>query len=256
MNKEPTDSLAGENFHLYPAIDIRGGQCVRLYKGDFSQETVYGSPLEMAEEWVRQGAQWLHIVDLDGAKTGQPVNETLIIEMAQRFSVPIQMGGGIRSMGQVEKYLENGIKRVILGTSAIKDPQFTEEALKRYGNQVAIGLDVKDGYVATEGWLEKSQTRAEEVAKRLADKGAQVFIFTDISKDGTLKGPNIEAAVQLARASGVPVIASGGVSSLDDVQKVAVRSTEGIAGAIIGKALYQKVFTLEEALQTVRGNWA
>jgi phosphoribosylformimino-5-aminoimidazole carboxamide ribotide isomerase len=157
-------------------------------------------------------------------------------------------------MAQVETYLANGVKRVILGTSAIKDPEFTALALKRFGGQIAIGLDARDGYVATEGWLDKSQTKADEVAIRLADQGARLFIFTDISKDGTLAGPNIEAAVHLAQASGVSVIASGGVSSLQDIRNLASRREEGISGAIIGKALYQGVFTLEDALQTVRGN--
>jgi phosphoribosylformimino-5-aminoimidazole carboxamide ribotide isomerase len=254
VTSQGANALERTTFTLYPAIDIRGGQCVRLYKGDYNQETVYGSPLDMAEEWAKQGAEWLHVVDLDGAKAGQPLNEALIIEIAQGFSVPVQVGGGIRTMAQVETYLANGVKRVILGTSAIKDPEFTALALKRFGGQIAIGLDARDGYVATEGWLDKSQTKADEVAIRLADQGARLFIFTDISKDGTLAGPNIEAAVHLAQASGVSVIASGGVSSLQDIRNLASRREEGISGAIIGKALYQGVFTLEDALQTVRGN--
>jgi phosphoribosylformimino-5-aminoimidazole carboxamide ribotide isomerase len=254
LNSQGANTIERGRFTLYPAIDIRGGQCVRLYKGDYNQETVYGSPLDMAEEWAKQGAEWLHVVDLDGAKAGQPLNEALIIEIAQGFSVPVQVGGGIRTMAQVETYLANGVKRVILGTSAIKDPEFTALALKRFGGQIAIGLDARDGYVATEGWLDKSQTKADEVAIRLADQGARLFIFTDISKDGTLAGPNIEAAVHLAQASGVSVIASGGVSSLQDIRNLASRREEGISGAIIGKALYQGVFTLEDALQTVRGN--
>lgn len=250
----PTDKGGSPaSFTLYPAIDIRGGRCVRLYKGDYNQETVYGSPVEMAEEWVRQGARWLHVVDLDGAKEGEAVNEALIVELAQRVPIPIQVGGGIRTMAQVETYLEKGIARVILGTAAIKDPQFTALALKRYGERIAIGLDVRDGVVATEGWLEKSHTKAEEVAKRLAEQGASLFIHTDISKDGTLTGPNGEAAARLAQASGVPVIASGGVSSLEDVKKLAALSEEGLCGAIIGKALYQKVFTLQEALEQIGG---
>lgn len=241
------------SFTLYPAIDIRQGRCVRLYKGDYNRETVYGSPLEMAEEWVRQGARWLHVVDLDGAKEGRAVNEALIVELAQRVPIPIQVGGGIRTMAQVEKYLEKGVSRVILGTAAIKDPQFTAEALKRYGERIAIGLDVRDGVVATEGWLEKSHTKAEEVAKHLADQGATLFIYTDISKDGTLTGPNGEAAARLAQASGVPVIASGGVSSLEDVRQLAERRKDGLCGVIVGKALYQKVFTLSEALDRIGG---
>lgn len=238
-------------FTLYPAIDIRGGRCVRLFKGDYSQETVYGSPLEMAAKWVAQGAQWLHVVDLDGAKEGRPCNEEIIIEIARTYPIPIQVGGGIRTMEQVERYLSQGVQRVILGTSAIKQPDFVYAALDKYGPRIAIGLDARDGYVATEGWLESSQTRVEEVAFRLVEKGAETFIFTDISKDGTLAGPNVEATVQLAQSCGVDVIASGGISNLADVDKLKAEAERGIAGAIIGKALYQGVFTLTEALERV-----
>ncbi|WP_188623660.1 1-(5-phosphoribosyl)-5-[(5-phosphoribosylamino)methylideneamino]imidazole-4-carboxamide isomerase [Caldalkalibacillus thermarum] len=250
---QPIHSPVPQKFTLYPAIDIRGGQCVRLLKGDYHQETVYGSPLEMAAKWVEQGAEWLHVVDLDGAKAGEPRNQDLILDIARSHNVTVQVGGGIRSMAQVEMYLKGGIQRVILGTSAIKNPQFVYEALAAFGKRIVIGLDARDGYVATEGWLESSATKAEEVALRLVDQGAQTFIFTDISKDGTLSGPNVEATVRLARTSGAEVIASGGISSLDDLRTLEAQAEHGVAGAIIGKALYQGVFTLQEALQAVRG---
>lgn len=158
-------------FTLYPAIDMRGGKCVRLYKGDYAQETVYGDPLEMAAKWVEQGAEWLHLVDLDGAKQGEPINDHLVIEIAKSVSIPIQIGGGIRRMTQIERYLSRGVERVILGTSAIKNPAFVKEALAEFGAHIAIGLDARDGYVATEGWLEASELKTEEVALRLVDQG-------------------------------------------------------------------------------------
>lgn len=241
-------------FVIYPAIDIRGGQCVRLYKGDYAQETVYGDPIEMAQKWVEQGAAWIHLVDLDGAKKGQPVNHLLVKEIAAQISVPVQIGGGIRDMYQVEAYLNQGIQRVILGTSAIKQPQFVKEALKEFGSHIAIGLDARDGYVATEGWIKSSEIKTEELALRLADQGAETFIFTDISKDGTLTGPNVEATVSLAERVGKEVIASGGVSTLKDLQELARFTSSGVAGAIVGKALYQSVFSLEEAISGIKEN--
>jgi phosphoribosylformimino-5-aminoimidazole carboxamide ribotide isomerase len=241
-----------ETFTIYPAIDIRGGQCVRLYKGDYAQETVYGRPLDMAHKWVEQGAQWIHLVDLDGAKEGKPVNHDLIIGIAKEVPVPVQIGGGIRDIRQVDTYLNQGIQRVILGTSAIKKPEFVKEALKEFGSHIAIGLDARDGYVATEGWLEASEVKTEELALRLADQGAETFIFTDISKDGTLTGPNLEATVKLAERVGKEVIASGGVSTLKDLEELARLRASGVAGAIVGKALYQPIFSLEEALTVTK----
>lgn len=240
-------------FILYPAIDIRDGQCVRLFKGDYAQETVYGHPLEMAQKWVEQGAEWIHLVDLDGAKAGEPVNHELIVQIAQEVNVPVQIGGGIRHIEQVEAYLSKGIERVILGTSAIKNPEFVKEALRQFGARIAIGLDARNGFVATEGWLESSEVRTEELALRLVEQGAETFIFTDISKDGTLAGPNLEATAELAEKVGKEVIASGGVSSLKDIRDLSVLSPKGVAGAIVGKALYQPVFTLEEALVIAKG---
>lgn len=238
-------------FTLYPAIDIRGGNCVRLFKGDYQQETVYGDPLEMAEVWQEQGASTIHVVDLDGAKAGEPIHFSLIQQIAERVHVPIQVGGGIRRLEHVRAYLEHGVERVILGTSAIKNPTFVRQALSDYGERIVIGLDAANGYVAAEGWTETSAIKVEELAEKLVEYGAKTFIFTDIRKDGTLSGPNVEATVKLARACGKEVIASGGISRLQDLQHLVKHLDDGITGAIIGKALYQSVFTLREALKTV-----
>jgi phosphoribosylformimino-5-aminoimidazole carboxamide ribotide isomerase len=240
-----------KKFTIYPAIDIRGGQCVNLYQGDYAQETVYGHPLDMAQKWVEQGADWIHLVDLDGAKEGKPVNHKLVVEISKEVPVPVQIGGGIRDIRQVDTYINQGIQRVILGTSAIKNPQFVKEALKEFGSYIAIGLDARDGYVATEGWLKASEIKTEELALRLADQGAETFIFTDISKDGTLTGPNLEATLKLAERVGKEVIASGGVSTLKDLQELSRFTSSGVAGAIVGKALYQSVFSLKEAIGSV-----
>lgn len=241
-----------ESFTLYPAIDIRGGKCVRLFKGDYEQETVYGEPLEMAEKWVNQGAQWIHLVDLDGAKQGKPINDAIVGHIAQSVPVPVQIGGGIRSLSQIEAYLNQNVRRVILGTSAIKDPSFVRQALREFPEYIAIGLDARDGFIATEGWLKTSETKVDEVALRLQDQGARTFIFTDISKDGTLSGPNVQATAQLAGTLEQEVIASGGISKLADVLELAKGYQSGMSGCIIGKALYQGIFELDEALAGVQ----
>ncbi|GAB7387968.1 1-(5-phosphoribosyl)-5-[(5-phosphoribosylamino) methylideneamino]imidazole-4-carboxamide isomerase [Bacillaceae bacterium] len=247
-----------KEFIIYPAIDIRNGKCVRLLQGDYEKETVYGdSPVEMARKWEGQGARWIHLVDLDGAKAGHPVNDRIIVEIAQRVNVPVQVGGGLRTMEAVERYLQAGISRVILGTSAIKDRPFVETALKRFGGErIAIGIDARDGFVATHGWLETSQVRAEELALALAEAGAQTFIYTDISRDGTLTGPNVEAIVRLAKHCGRTVIASGGVSATEDLLELADHLQDGIGGAIVGKALYTNRIDLREAIRLVEGGAA
>lgn len=237
------------NFTIYPAIDIRNGNCVRLIQGDYDQETVYGnSPIEMATRFQNEGATWIHLVDLDGAKAGKRVNDAHVIAIAKELDLKVQIGGGIRTPEDVEAYLNNGVDRVILGSSAIKDPEFTKEMLKQYGDKIAIGIDARDGYVATEGWLETSKVTAEALGKELAKHGAEVFIFTDISRDGMLTGPNTEAIAALARATGKEVIASGGVSKLADLTELKQYAADGIGGAIIGKALYTNQFTLKDAL--------
>ncbi|BAU26612.1 1-(5-phosphoribosyl)-5-[(5-phosphoribosylamino)methylideneamino] imidazole-4-carboxamide isomerase [Aneurinibacillus soli] len=242
------------SFIIYPAIDIRGGKCVRLLQGDYNQETVYGdSPLDMAKQWATQGAQWVHLVDLDGAKAGQPVNHEVVCEIARTLDVPVQIGGGLRRMEDVERYIESGVARVILGTAAIQDQPFAEQVLAKYGDKVAIGIDARDGYVATHGWLETSGVTAEALAKVLISKGAETFIYTDISRDGTLAGPSTESTVQLARAIGKTVIASGGVSVEQDLLELAQYAKDGVGGAIVGKALYTDRINLAQALRSVQG---
>jgi len=189
-------------------------------------------------------------VDLDGAKEGRPVNADLIGRIAKRVSVPVQVGGGLRTEADVERLLELGVARVILGTAAIEDREFVEQVLKRYGKQIAIGIDARDGYVATRGWLTTSEVKADLLARELADKGAETFIFTDISRDGMMKGPNIEAIHALAKATGKQVIASGGVSTLADLEALAVHAQDGVSGAIVGKALYTGAIDLREAIRS------
>jgi len=232
---------------IYPAIDMRGGNCVRLLQGDYDKETIYGnSPFDMARSFAAEGAEWIHMVDLDGAKDGKRVNERFVIETAQKLNVKVQIGGGIRSEEDILHYLENGVDRVIIGSIAVSNPDFAMEMIKKYGGKIAIGIDAKNGYVATHGWLDTSELRAVDLGKRFADAGAETFIFTDIATDGTLSGPNIEAVCQMAEVTGKNVIASGGVSSLEDLKALA--SEKGISGAIVGKALYENRFTLKEAL--------
>lgn len=235
-------------FTLYPAIDIRGGKCVRLIQGDYNQETVYNdSPVEAALAWAEQGGKWIHLVDLDGAKAGEPVNHQLIGDIARSVKVPVQTGGGLRTVENVERLLSLGVSRVIIGTAAIENRPFVEEVLRRFGEQVAIGIDARNGYVATRGWLETSEVKAEDLAVQLAELGAKTFIFTDISRDGMMQGPNVEAIVRLAQVSGQSVIASGGVSRYEDLEALAAYADKGVAGAIIGKALYTGSIELGEA---------
>ncbi|EHL78597.1 1-(5-phosphoribosyl)-5-[(5-phosphoribosylamino)methylideneamino]imidazole-4-carboxamide isomerase [Bacillus smithii] len=241
------------SFTIYPAIDMRGGKCVRLLQGDYDKETVYGdSPYEMAKKFVDQGAAWIHMVDLDGAKDGMRINDRYVLEAAQKLPAKVQVGGGIRSEQDVIHYLENGVDRVIIGSMAVSNPDLVLELVRTYGSKIAVGLDAKDGYVAVHGWLETSQIKAVELGKRLAEGGVETFIFTDIATDGMLSGPNIEAAVELAKATGKQVIASGGVRSLSDLQALKAYENEGVSGAIVGKAIYTGQFSLQEALEEVK----
>ncbi|MDR6121682.1 phosphoribosylformimino-5-aminoimidazole carboxamide ribotide isomerase [Bacillus sp. SLBN-46] len=236
---------------IYPAIDMRGGNCVRLLQGDYDKETIYGdSPFDMARSFAADGAEWIHMVDLDGAKDGKRVNDRFVIETAQKLNVKVQIGGGIRSEEDILHYLENGVDRVIIGSIAVSKPDFAMEMIKKYGGKIAIGIDAKNGYVATHGWLDTSELRALDLGKHFADAGAETFIFTDIATDGTLSGPNIEAVCQMAEVTGKNVIASGGVSSLEDLKALA--SEKGISGAIVGKAFYENRFTLKEALASTK----
>ncbi|WP_045518130.1 1-(5-phosphoribosyl)-5-[(5-phosphoribosylamino)methylideneamino]imidazole-4-carboxamide isomerase [Neobacillus niacini] len=235
---------------IYPAIDMRGGNCVRLLQGDYDKETIYGdSPFDMAQRFAADGAEWIHMVDLDGAKDGKRVNDRFVIEAAKWLNVKVQIGGGIRSEEDILHYLENGITRVIIGSIAVSNPQFAIEMIQKYGEQIVVGIDAKNGYVATHGWITTSEVKAVELSKRFADAGAETFIFTDIATDGTLLGPNIAAVCEMAEVTGKNVIASGGVSSLADLRAL---NAEGVRGAIVGKALYENRFTLNEALDEVK----
>jgi len=240
---------------IYPAIDMRGGKCVRLYKGDYDQETVYAdSPFDMAKQFADAGASFVHMVDLDGAKDGERVHAADVIRVAKELPVKVQIGGGIRSMEDVRFYLENGIDRVIIGSLAIREPELVASFIEQFGaDRIVIGLDAKDGMVATHGWIETSDQKATDVGKYFVERGAKHFIFTDIATDGTLQGPNIAANKELAAATGAEIIVSGDMSSLEDIQAVKAASNDStIGGVIIGKALYTGRFTLEEALEEAK----
>ena len=237
-------------FQLYPAIDLRGGKCVRLFQGDYAQETVYGdSPVEMAKKFKDAGAEWIHMVDLDGAKDGVRINDSAVIEAAN-LGAKVQVGGGIRTREDIAHYLSTGVSRVIIGSLAIREPELVVSFISEFGaEQIVIGIDAKNGMAATEGWTETSVQQAAEVAGYFASKGAKHFIYTDIATDGTLSGPNIEANQTLIGSGDAEVIVSGGIGSLDDIRNVKQAAQNSpIAGVIIGKALYENRFTLEEAL--------
>lgn len=232
---------------------MRGGKCVRLLQGDYDQETVYGdSPFNMAKQFADQGADWIHMVDLDGAKDGKRINDAYVIQAAQKLGVKVQIGGGIRQESDIVHYLEHGIERVIIGSIAVSNPSFAIEMIKKYGEKIIVGIDAKDGFVATHGWLNRSELKAVELGKRFAEAGAGNFIFTDIATDGMLSGPNLVAVKSLARETGKQVIASGGVSKLSDLEKLKGLTDQGVSGAIVGKAIYEGRFSLEAALEEVQ----
>jgi phosphoribosylformimino-5-aminoimidazole carboxamide ribotide isomerase len=238
---------------IYPAIDILGGKAVRLKQGRKAEATVYGDPLEMAKKWVSKGAEWLHVVDLDGAFLGKLKNLDLLREMAAALPhAKIQVGGGIRSMTVVDSLLDAGIQRVVLGTAAVQDPGFVKEALIGQPHNIAIGIDVLDGSVQVSGWTEDSHIRAISLARRLQDLGARLVIYTDISRDGVLEGPNVEATKEMLESTDLSVIASGGVSSVADVRHLAGLDHWRLDGVIIGKALYEGRVEFEEALANAR----
>ena len=234
---------------IYPAIDIRGGRCVRLTEGRFDAETVFADdPAEMALKWAGLGAEFLHLVDLDGALAGEGRNVPAIERILQSVSIPVQLGGGIRNLETIEKLLSLGVTRLILGSAAVKNPQLVEEACKKYPGHIAVGIDAKNGEVAIEGWGQGSGVAATELAKKMAAYGVETIIYTDISRDGMLSGVNVEATAALARACGVPIIASGGVASLEDIRRVKAVESDGVQGCIIGKAIYTGAVDLKAAL--------
>jgi phosphoribosylformimino-5-aminoimidazole carboxamide ribotide isomerase len=239
---------------IFPAIDIRGGRCVRLVQGRADQETVYGDdPAAMGSRWQNEGAAWLHVVDLDGAFGARPQNLEVIRRLRRAVSIPIQLGGGLRSLDVMATYIEAGIDRLILGTAILKDPDLAARALTAYPGRIALGLDAKSGLLAVEGWTETTSRTAIDVARELADLHPAAIIYTDISRDGVKRGVNVEATRTLALATEIPVIASGGVSSIDDITALLPLEPLGVIGVITGKALYDGNLDLKEAIRVASG---
>ena len=239
---------------LFPAIDLKEGKCVRLQQGDMARATIFNhDPAQQAAQFEAQGFRYLHIVDLDGAFAGTPVNAAPVERILEAVTMPVQLGGGIRDIARVEDWLAKGITRVILGTAAVRDPAFVKDAARRFPGRVAVGLDAKDGRVAVEGWAETSDLTALELAQRFEDAGVAAIIYTDIARDGLLKGLNMEATIALAEAISIPVIASGGLASLDDVKALVEPRAAKLEGAITGRALYDGRLDPRAALALVAG---
>ena len=235
---------------IFPAIDLIGAQAVRLVKGDYNQKTVYNSdPIEVAKSFYSKGAEYLHLVDLDGAKSGNTDNFEVIRQIVNKSGLKVEVGGGIRNMQTVEKYLSAGVFRVIIGTAAITDPDFLDEALEKYGEKIAVGVDIKDGFVATHGWTEVSDVSCEEFVQKMQQKGVKTIICTDISKDGMMSGTNIELYKSLSERFSIDITASGGVSTLEDVETL---NDMNMYGAILGKALYTGAIDLEKAIEITK----
>ena len=234
---------------IIPAIDLKDGQCVRLRQGLMDDSTVFGdNPVDFAKQWVDQGARRLHLVDLNGAFAGEPVNGDVVTEIAKYFpKLPIQIGGGIRSGDTIEHYLRAGVEYVIIGTQAVKDPQFVIDMCRQFPGHIIVGLDAKDGLVATDGWAEVSTQKATDLAVAFEKAGVSSIVYTDIARDGMMKGVNVEATLTMARASSIPVIASGGITNMDDIKALAAVSSQGIVGAITGRAIYEGELDLVEA---------
>ena len=235
---------------LYPAIDLKDGKCVRLLRGEMSQATVFGDdPAAQAAKFEAAGCNWLHLVDLNGAFAGEPVNAAAVEAILARIKVPAQLGGGIRDMETIEMWLSKGLARVILGTVAVENPDLVRQAARAFPGRVAVGIDARKGFVATKGWATETNVQATDLARSFEDAGVAAIIYTDIDRDGAMQGPNIEATEALARAVSIPVIASGGVSRMEDL--IVLRDTGVIAGAISGRALYDGAIDLATALQTL-----
>jgi phosphoribosylformimino-5-aminoimidazole carboxamide ribotide isomerase len=237
---------------VIPAIDLLEGRCVRLYQGDYERSQVFSeNPVEVAQQWVEQGATRLHVVDLDGAKTGQLINLQTIEEITQSIAIPVQVGGGIRSRSRVQQLLDLGVQRVILGTIAVEQPQLVQQLCQEFPGQIVIGIDARNGLVATRGWQETSEVSATQLAIQMQEFGATAIIYTDIYRDGTLSGPNMDALRSLASTISIPVIASGGVSSITDLLSLLALEPQGVRGAIVGRALYTGDISLREAVRAV-----
>lgn len=234
---------------VIPAIDLKDGQCVRLRQGRMDDSTVFGDdPVSMAKRWVDAGCRRLHLVDLNGAFAGTPVNGEAVTGIAKAFpGLPIQIGGGIRTLETIEHYIKAGVSYVIIGTKAVKEPAFVKEACKAFPGTVIVGLDAQDGFVATDGWAEVSTVKAVDLAKQFRDDGVTSIVYTDIARDGMMQGVNVEATLQLAVEGGIPVIASGGVTNIDDIRALSKVAGQGILGAITGRAIYEGTLNVAEA---------
>lgn len=235
---------------IYPAIDLKDGNCVRLYKGNMDEATIYHDDVSVpAVAFARAGFNWLHVVDLNGAIDGKPVNAEAVRRIVESVDIPVQLGGGIRTHEHIDYWLyEEGISRVILGTAAVNNPDLVKEACARHPGQIAVGIDARNGMVAVEGWVEESNMKVIDLAKRFEDVGVSAIIYTDIDRDGTGEGLNMDFTIELAGAVSIPVIASGGVGSLDDLYKVQTAGSKGVQGVIVGKAFYEKKIGFDEAL--------
>ncbi|MGQ0528029.1 MAG: 1-(5-phosphoribosyl)-5-[(5-phosphoribosylamino)methylideneamino]imidazole-4-carboxamide isomerase [Alphaproteobacteria bacterium] len=234
---------------IYPAIDLKNGQCVRLYQGDIKNDTVYNDdPASQARAWVKAGFEWLHIVDLDGAFGGIPVNANTVRAIIRTVTVPVQLGGGIRTMPDIENWLRSGVSRVVLGTAAVRDPELVKRACREFPGKIAIGIDARAGRVAVQGWVEDADIDVLSLALRFEDAGAAAIIYTDIERDGTGRGLNIDATRALARTISIPVIASGGAHSLEDIYAVKAASADGVQGLIVGRAFYDRTIDTGQAL--------
>jgi phosphoribosylformimino-5-aminoimidazole carboxamide ribotide isomerase len=234
---------------LFPAIDLKDGVCVRLKRGEMAEATVFNhDPGAQAREFANAGCAWIHVVDLNGAFAGKPVNGEAVEKILSAVTVPVQLGGGIRNMATIEFWLEKGIRRVILGTVALRNPELVKEACQNYPGRIAVGVDARNGLVAVEGWAETSEITARELALKFEDAGVTAIIYTDIDRDGLLLGPNVEATAELARALTTPVISSGGVSSLDDLKALKRVEKDGVIGVISGRAIYDGRIDLKSAL--------
>lgn len=237
---------------VIPAIDLLGGNCVRLYQGDYDQSQVFGEdPVAVAKQWEEQGATRLHLVDLDGAKSGEPVNLPVIEKVAAALKIPVQVGGGLRDRDRVAQLLSLGVQRAILGTVAVEQPELVGDLCQEFPGQIVVGIDARNGKVATKGWLETSEVEATELAGRMAKLGAAAIIYTDIHRDGTLQGPNMAALRELAEGIDIPVIASGGVSSVQDLVNLLKLEPIGVTGAIVGRAIYTGDVDLAAAIRAV-----
>jgi phosphoribosylformimino-5-aminoimidazole carboxamide ribotide isomerase len=237
---------------VIPAIDLLGGHCVRLYQGDYNQSQVFDqNPVTVARQWQDQGDTRLHLVDLDGAKTGEPVNQAVIANIVAALDIPVQVGGGLRTYQGVADLLALGVRRAILGTVAIEKPELVKQLCDAFPGQILVGIDARQGRVATRGWLETTEVLATDLAQQMAKAGAAGIIYTDIQRDGTLQGPNLDALREMATAVSVPVIASGGVSSLTDILSLLALAPMGVSGVIVGRALYTGDLSLSEAVRAV-----